>query len=195
MLPGQQLCQEITGVKFLTFIIKVNYFYSCFCHTSNGCAIIDFRRLVKYFYTSFIQLQFSNFYLKIIFSIFFLSITGKVCPSPLLGVCPPCENCKDATTTTPPPPSNTPITPSNNNTLNTIGNTYNTTSVVGGGGGGLPGKETDPGPFDSYQGPENKGSSAPPAPKLNEENKGSENLFPSNLPKNWQPKHLKTKQI
>lgn len=123
-----------------------------------------------------------------------------MCPSPLLGVCPPCENCKNTTTPTPTPlPPSNASTPSNNNTLNTTDNTYNTTTSVAGGdgaGGGLPGKETDPGPFDSYQGPENKGSSAPPGPKLNEENKGSENdLFPSNLPKNWQPKHLKAKQI
>lgn len=69
--------------------------------------------------------------------------------------------------------------------------------MTGGATGGLPGKETDPGPFENYQGPENKESSAPPIPKLNEENKGQDkgDLLPSNLPKNWQPKHLKAKQM
>ena len=137
---------------------------------------------------------------KINYFPFLFYLTGKVCPSPLLGVCPLCENCnKNNNTITPAPPSKTPQTsfplPNNtsDNTFNNVDNAFNTTSVAG---GGLPGKETDPGPFENYQGPENKGSTAPASPKLNEENKGNDNdLFPSNLPKNWRPKHLKSKQI
>lgn len=33
--------------------------------------------------------------------------SGDGCPSPLLGVCPPCDNCNVVTTPTPPPGSST----------------------------------------------------------------------------------------
>jgi len=100
---------------------------------------------------------------------------GKVCPSPLLGVCPPCDGCERNITTTPLPPSNI---------LQEYSINSNSTQ--------LPGKETDPGPFEEYKGPENKNPAS--SPKIKEEDKPVSGLN-SNLPKYWQPKHLKAKQI
>jgi len=105
--------------------------------------------------------------------------SGDVCPSPLLGVCPPCENCTKPTQ----PPSN------DTNTLNNtqlVGSNYTDTNN----GTKIPGRETDQGPFENFKGPEN--APAPGQPKLNEQPQ-NDKPFDSHLPKHWQPKHLKTR--
>ena len=108
---------------------------------------------------------------------FSLLFIGDVCPSPLLGVCPPCENCTQETTTTPLPPSNDqPFLLYN--TTTPPSSSENKTS--------LPGSESDQGPFENYQGPERV--PVPIEPKVNEQAKSP--LVP-NLPKYYQPKHYK----
>ena len=86
---------------------------------------------------------------------------GDVCPSPLLGVCPPCENCSTS--------------PNKTSPSNTIDNTITN----------LPGEENVTGPNNNQQGMQ-KGNKDEPSSVVSEKNPLS-----SNLPKGYYPKHDK----